>query len=1083
MQKPKKSIWKRILKFLLWLTFLPILLVIILIAILYFNQDSLVQKGLASVNENFVGELKIKDSHISPFHDFPNVSIDLEDVELYQSKSNGGKPIAHIKDVYVDFDLKKIIEGKYRINMLELIGGDISIIQDTLGKLNLMKAFDSTGPVDTIKTNEVFKMGLKKIKVKDLDVKYIDETQKKTFDTKLQDITASFRTGTKRLRASVDGKFQMTYINDKDTSFIKNKHFDIDAAIVFDKKREILNIKPSKLLLEGVSFAMKGFMIFKGNPYMNLQFNGEKSDFNILFAFLPADLATYMQKYKNAGNIYFDASVKGIVGNDRQPEITADFGCKNGYFTNTLVNKTLDKLSFRGYFTNGAKRNPSTFEIGLVDVFAYPEQGDVKGNIIMRNFEDPNVNMDVSTDFDLQFLAKFLQLQQLQNLSGKVSLKVHYDELVDINAPKNTFAKLKDGVDSELHIKDLNFKMPKYPYPIKNVNLDAVMRNKSLYVEHCSASVGNSDINLVLGINNLPAVFHKKGTPLDVHMIVSSNRLDIKQLTTFDTSKIKPIDEVLTGFQMAFTFKTKASNFTDTNMVLPHGEFYIDKLCGKLKYYARNLENLKADIIIDNNTLRLVGSQGKLGGKYGKSDFNISGALKNYPMWFKKSITGTSEIDFNVACDTLRFGKTFIYKNVNYIPESYRRERLSDFKLKGSAKIIYDSAFKSAIVVVENGSVKSKIHPLKLENLSGTIKYSDNRIRLRKFTGKMGKNEFTVSLAYFLGENLDEAKKNNRFTLRAKYLNLDEVLNYDLSKLMRRRKKGDTTKVVVSSHDTIFNVFSLPFSNMKIKLDVKELLYHKIHLANVKARMRMQKNHYFYIDTLNMDAADGHIEIDGYFNGSDKSHIYFAPNIKLKDVDLAKLMIKFDNFGQDYILSDNIKGHLSGKLSGKLLVHTDLIPKMDQSEIKMETMMVNGELNNYAPMLMMKEYFKDKNLNNIRFDTLSNTFDIKKGIMYIPSMNINSSLGFIELSGQQAFATSTDMDYVMKVPMKMVTDVGVKYLFGKSREEVDSAQVDGIVYRDKDKKVRFVTIRMKGNSEDFKISIGGKDKEKDKVKR
>jgi hypothetical protein len=50
--------------------------------------------------------------------------------------------------------------------------------------------------------------------------------------------------------------------------------------------------------------------------------------------------------------------------------------------------------------------------------------------------------------------------------------------------------------------------------------------------------------------------------------------------------------------------------------------------------------------------------------------------------------------------------------------------------------------------------------------------------------------------------------------------------------------------------------------------------------------------------------------------------------------------------------------------------------------------------------------------------------------------------------------------------------VGFKYLFGKKREEVDSSQVDGIVYRDKDKKVKFVNINIKGNSEDFKISLG-----------
>lgn len=1070
MTKVKKPWWKRLLKFFAWLMLIPIFLVIVIIALVYYNQDSLVQKGLVTVNESFAGCIKLKDSHISPFHDFPNISIDLEDVEVYESKTTNTKPIAHLKDVYLDFDVMKIIEGKYRINMLEIIGGEMRIIQDTTGKLNLMNAFESVGPVDTTGSNEVFKLGLKKIKIKDLDVKYVDETQKKTFDTYLDDINASFRTGTKRLRSSVDGTFHMTYLNNKDTSFIKNKKFDIDAAIVFDKKREILDIKPSTLLLEGVSFAMKGFMIFKGNPYMNLQFNGEKSDFNMLFAFLPSDLAGYMQKYKNAGSLYFDASIKGIVGNDRQPEIRADFGCKNGYFTNIKSKKTLDQLSFRGYFTNGEKRNPSTFEVGLVDVYAFPEQGEVMANVVVRNFEDPNVNMDVSTDFDLQFLAKFLQLQQLQNLSGQVSLKVHYDELVDVNATSKTFAKLKQGIDSELKIRNLIFKMPKYPHTIKNLNLDAYMKEKNVYVENCSVNVGSSDLKLNVGITNLPAIFHKEGTPLDLHIVVSSKKLDFKELTTFDTTKLKPIDEAITGFQGVFTFKTRAKNFTDTTMALPHGEFYIDKLCGQLKHYARRLEDLKADVVINESSLKLLALKGKLGGKKGKSYLDIKGELKNYPMWFKKNIKGSSEIVFDIACDTLKFGRTFVYKNVDYIPDAYRRETLSGLKLKGNCKMVYDSVFKSMELVIEDGGVKSKIHPMKLENLAGTVKLSDNRIRLKKMTGKLGKNEFTISLGYFLGSNFDEAKKNNRFTLRAKYLNLDELLNYDMSKVARKKKAGDSTKVVVSSHDTIFNVFSLPFSNMKIKLDVKELLYQKIHLHNVVGRMRMQKNHYFYIDTLSMDAADGHIEIDGYFNGSDKSKIYFAPNIKLQDVDLAKLMLKFDNFGQEYLVSNNISGHLTGKLNGKVRMHTDLMPIMDESEITMKTSLTNGALKNYAPMQLMKDYFKDKNLNNILFDTLQNTFEIKKGVMYIPSMNINSSLGFIEVSGKQAF--TSDMDYNIKVPMKMVTDVGFKYLFGKKREEVDSTQVDGIVYRDKDKKVKFVNINIKGNSEDFKISLG-----------
>ena len=76
MTKVKKPWWKRLLKFFAWLTLIPIVLLVVVIALVFYNQDSLVQKGLATVNESFAGQIKLKDSHISPFHDFPIVDPD-----------------------------------------------------------------------------------------------------------------------------------------------------------------------------------------------------------------------------------------------------------------------------------------------------------------------------------------------------------------------------------------------------------------------------------------------------------------------------------------------------------------------------------------------------------------------------------------------------------------------------------------------------------------------------------------------------------------------------------------------------------------------------------------------------------------------------------------------------------------------------------------------------------------------------------------------------------------------------------------------------------------------------------------------
>ena len=193
--------------------------------------------------------------------------------------------------------------------------------------------------------------------------------------------------------------------------------------------------------------------------------------------------------------------------------------------------------------------------------------------------------------------------------------------------------------------------------------------------------------------------------------------------------------------------------------------------------------------------------------------------------------------------------------------------------------------------------------------------------------------------------------------------------------------------------------------------------------------------------------------------------------MKANKLDLDKLLIKFENFGQDYFINDNIHGKVSGTITSNFLVYPDFTPIIDKSEAHMDLKIYEGSIVEFAPLQALGSYFKDKNLNLVRFDTLENSMDLKDGTLFIPSMNINSSLGFIELSGRQSLDLT--MDYFIRVPLGLVTQVGFRSLFGgKNRGEVDPDQEDAIVYRDADKRVRFVNINMKGTPDDIQVSLG-----------
>ena len=119
----------------------------------------------------------------------------------------------------------------------------------------------------------------------------------------------------------------------------------------------------------------------------------------------------------------------------------------------------------------------------------------------------------------------------------------------------------------------------------------------------------------------------------------------------------------------------------------------------------------------------------------------------------------------------------------------------------------------------------------------------------------------------------------------------------------------------------------------------------------------------------------------------------------VNNVDLDKLLFKFENFGQDHLVSENLQGKLSSRIKGKIRVYPDMVPDLDQSNIAMDVKVLNGRLKNYDPMLALSDYMGEKNLQYIKFDTLQNHLDITKGKITIPTMTIESTLGHIELSG------------------------------------------------------------------------------------
>ena len=1042
-----RKFWKKAL----WATLVvPIMFFSLVTTWVILNKDMVIQKFIDQANQDFKGAIVIQKTTIAPFESFPYISIDLQGFQVYENKDKKNAPIINLKDVYIGFDIWTIIEGNFEIKTIKLKEGSLDIIQDLEGKYNIVKAFETQKEIDDV--SETFPLDLQKIQIVNVDVNKTNLTDSIKIDAFITKAETRFKSTETHLEMGLNSKFIFNIVHKKDTTFVKNKHFEVQTIFSFNKKDHSIVFSPSDIVFENGLFGMEGTIDFDDDFNMDLKFSGKKPNFDLLIAFVPEELKETLRSYDNKGEIYFDAFVNGKSANGHHPKVEAKFGCKEGYFDNISNQKKLDEMYFSAFYTNGVERNLKTSEFKLLNFSAKPEAGIFKGNLVVKNFESPDINLQLNSDFDLEFLTQFFNLKDLSNLTGKVALTMNFHDIIDLQHPEKSLEKFNQAYDSELLITNLNFKSESFHLPIKNLNLKARMDGNDILMDYFNMKIGSSDVSMKGKVRNIPAIIHKTNDEINAELNVFSKLINIKELTTSKSGT--GMDEQISDFRIGLKFKG-AANTLIASKSLPVGDFLIDDFFGKLKNYPHTFHDFGAKVFIREKEVKIVNFEGMID----DSDFHFTGKIDNYNLWLADVKKGDTYLEFDLNSNLLRLEDLFAYKGQNYVPEDYRHEEISALKAKGSVVLHFQDKLHSTDAYIDLLQGKMKIHPLKFENFKGNLHFENERLTLNQVSGKMGKSDFTINGQYYLGRDLKKKNQGNNIQIVSNKLDFDELFSY----------KSPTHSKATIDHSKGFNVFEIPFRDMRIEAKIKDFNYHRYNIKNFKTKLRIKQNHFVYVDQMLMEAAQGKVDIKGYFNGSDPQKIYFNPDIKIKKVNLDQVLFKFDNFGQDQLVSDNLHGILTGRITGKILMHQDLTPRIDASELQIDFSVDEGRLENFGPMNAMADFFKDKNLSKIRFDKLENRLKLKNGRLEIPNMLINSSLGFMQLSGSQDI--NLNMEYYVRVPLKMVTSIASQKLFGKKREAVDADQEDDIIYKDTTRNQRYVNIKITGTPADYKISL------------
>ncbi|MEO6734671.1 MAG: AsmA-like C-terminal region-containing protein, partial [Ferruginibacter sp.] len=204
-------------------------------------------------------------------------------------------------------------------------------------------------------------------------------------------------------------------------------------------------------------------------------------------------------------------------------------------------------------------------------------------------------------------------------------------------------------------------------------------------------------------------------------------------------------------------------------------------------------------------------------------------------------------------------------------------------------------------------------------------------------------------------------------------------------------------------------------ASFHVNLDAASLLYRKFEASKVNADVLLLEDKYI-IKNVSMNHAGGSMNLNGSLVRQKANYLQAALNASMNNVDVGKVLKAFDNFGQDAILSQNLDGKLTSKVSAGLGLDEEgkVFPASVTSTIDFS--LKDGALINYEPVKKLQSFlFKNRDFENIRFAELNNRLEVSNREIKINRMEIQSTVLSFFVEGLYSMKGNTDIS--IQVPI------------------------------------------------------------------
>lgn len=576
---------KVVVKVLLGLLSIILVLIISLLILSWYFEDRIADYAINELNKQIRTQARAEKIDFTILRKFPDASIRFKntyvnsvrtDYAANQFEGTNTDTLLFAEEIHLQLSLIPLIRNQYLIREVQVNNGKLNIYTDREGNNNYV--FWKKTETEN-KSN--FKIDLQQVKISGINFFSLNLANKTRVSGTVNKsiLKGDFNSERYILDFTLDGRLKK--YRSKDIDYLSDKGFSIKSKLNVIGNN--FNIIKSNLVVEGLDFIVDGNIINEEVTNVDLNISGRDLNLEGLYKSLDFIVPVkYRTSVKVKGNLTFNADIKGLWGNNRVPDVKAEFSLKGGWINTPFSEKKFEKITLNGFFSNGDQDIPGSASLRFENVSVSFGDSKCSGDFKIQNFSHPDINYVVNGELNLQDLLPLIKSETLTWYSGKIlfNSKIHGSQDGFFKISKNNILNWDLGGKAEL------------------VDLKVGLKDKNILIEHLN---GNVNVGNYLFLN-------------DLNLIISGNELSIKgridnykEYLFKNNSKLWMDLNLYSGNMVIDNFLHKGSKEqidNDSSYIMPDwfylkGKFWFDKftwdkfsatnMLGDLKYQPGSL--------------------------------------------------------------------------------------------------------------------------------------------------------------------------------------------------------------------------------------------------------------------------------------------------------------------------------------------------------------------------------------------------------------------------------------------------------------------------------------------------------------